>query len=198
MPITEKPVSWRFEIDLPELGDEFATTEGHWELHDLQRRGEDDAAIMYDGLTFQLASPLRIDAEAVWAGESLAVTIRLECGLSSQCSRCLEPAHIEILEDFMYLYSLRQDLKKRGTEEEADEFRTVRVPCWKGALDLSDQVFESLVLALPSRVLCAPDCRGICPGCGKSLNREECVCATQEIDPRFEGLTTVEFERQTE
>ena len=84
MPITEKPVSWRFEIDLPELGDEYARTEGHWELHDLQRRGEDDAAIMYDGLTFSSRLPCGSTRRRL--PERAAVTIRLECGLSSQCS----------------------------------------------------------------------------------------------------------------
>lgn len=43
-------------------------------------------------------------------------------------------------------------------------------------IDLTGSVREDIVLALPSRFLCAQPCRGLCAGCGANLNREPCRC----------------------
>ncbi len=40
----------------------------------------------------------------------------------------------------------------------------------------------------PSRSLCGPTCRGLCPTCGKDLNEGDCNCADSRIDPRLAGL----------
>ena len=37
-------------------------------------------------------------------------------------------------------------------------------------LDLAPLLREYLVLDIPSRPLCRPDCRGLCPECGNNLN----------------------------
>ena len=206
MPITEKPDSWRFEIDTPELGNEDAVTTALWEQTVPPRTSLDSvgdsagAEILYDGLLFRFASPLRIEAEARWADDSLYVTIALRAFFTTQCSRCLEPTDIEILGDFMYLYTLRKKAtaNRNATEETDDEYHVVPVASWKNRLDISEQVWESLILALPMRVLCSKDCRGICPTCGKSLNSGECTCASETKDPRFEKLLAIQFDQDTE
>ncbi len=53
--------------------------------------------------------------------------------------------------------------------------------------DLDEIVRTVFVLNVDSRLLCKPDCKGICGGCGKNLNVESCVCK-KEIDPRFAAL----------
>ena len=44
-----------------------------------------------------------------------------------------------------------------------------------------------LVLELPLRYLCKPDCKGLCCRCGKNLNDGPCGCQ-KEIDPRLAAL----------
>lgn len=53
--------------------------------------------------------------------------------------------------------------------------------------DLEDIVRTVFVLNMDSKLLCKPDCKGICCRCGKNLNREACICE-KEIDPRFAAL----------
>ena len=36
--------------------------------------------------------------------------------------------------------------------------------------------------------LCADDCKGLCPVCGKNLNRETCDCNRTWDDPRMAAL----------
>ncbi len=52
----------------------------------------------------------------------------------------------------------------------SDELRTPYVVDDK--LDLSAWARDALVLALPDKILCRPDCAGLCPVCGKDLNVE--------------------------
>ncbi len=44
-------------------------------------------------------------------------------------------------------------------------------------VDLTNPLREDIVLALPNRFLCDEQCLGLCPGCGKNRNREDCECA---------------------
>ena len=37
-------------------------------------------------------------------------------------------------------------------------------------LDLAGWAHDALTLALPLQLLCRPDCKGLCPVCGASLN----------------------------
>ena len=54
--------------------------------------------------------------------------------------------------------------------------------------DLSDIVRQAIILAVGMKPLCSEDCRGLCPDCGVNLNKQSCRCASEKIDPRWEGL----------
>ena len=54
-------------------------------------------------------------------------------------------------------------------------------------LDTDQLIREQLELALPARVLCREDCRGLCAQCGTNLNLETCQC-TAPVDPRWQAL----------
>ena len=54
--------------------------------------------------------------------------------------------------------------------------------------DLDDIVRTVFVLNMESKLLCKPECKGICFRCGKNLNEGPCQCK-KEIDPRFAALT---------
>src|SRR6266851_4591997 len=55
-------------------------------------------------------------------------------------------------------------------------------------LFLADVLREQVLLALPMKVICRGDCRGLCPNCGANLNHEECRCETHATDPRLAPL----------
>lgn len=55
------------------------------------------------------------------------------------------------------------------------------------SIDLDDILYTCFVLDMDTKVLCKPDCRGLCAGCGANLNFEECSCK-KEIDPRWAVL----------
>jgi uncharacterized protein len=54
-------------------------------------------------------------------------------------------------------------------------------------LDLRAWARDALALALPAQILCKPDCAGLCPECGKDLNREPHEHESGP-DPRWNAL----------
>ena len=54
-------------------------------------------------------------------------------------------------------------------------------------MDLDKLVSDDVFLSLPSKFLCAEDCKGICPTCGMNLNAGPCDCK-KSVDPRLADL----------
>lgn len=54
-------------------------------------------------------------------------------------------------------------------------------------VDLEEIVRTAFIFGIDSKMLCKPDCKGICCRCGVDLNHGECRCKP-EIDPRFAVL----------
>lgn len=55
-------------------------------------------------------------------------------------------------------------------------------------VDLVELLCQQMLLALPQKVLCQDDCRGICSGCGASLNIERCGCGDVSATNSFAAL----------
>lgn len=53
--------------------------------------------------------------------------------------------------------------------------------------DLDDIVTTAFALNMDSKLLCKPDCKGLCCRCGANLNDGPCGCEP-ELDPRFAAL----------
>ena len=60
-------------------------------------------------------------------------------------------------------------------------------PVEADTVDLEEVVRTVFVLNLDSKMLCKPDCKGLCCRCGKNLNEGPCDCQ-KEPDPRFAAL----------
>jgi uncharacterized protein len=58
----------------------------------------------------------------------------------------------------------------------------------KDSLALEDVLREQVLLSLPLRTLCKPDCKGLCPRCGENRNSQACSCDVGPSDPRWEAL----------
>ena len=57
---------------------------------------------------------------------------------------------------------------------------------------LEDLLREQVLLAVPLKVICREDCKGLCPHCGKNLNEEgACSCADELEDPRWAALKEI-------
>ena len=69
---------------------------------------------------------------------------------------------------------------------ESDEMRTPYLEDDK--LDLSAWARDAVALELPDKILCRPDCAGLCPVCGKDLNDEPHEHDEPKADTRWAAL----------
>jgi uncharacterized protein len=59
--------------------------------------------------------------------------------------------------------------------------------------DLGEIVGEEITLALPIRFLCQEDCKGLCPNCGKNLNKGDCSCSGHDEFSPFSALKNLKL-----
>jgi uncharacterized protein len=99
--------------------------------------------------------------------------------------RCLEDAAVEVEVD-------AREVDQSGTEDE--ELRSPYVE--DDELDLGRWAHDAAVLALPTRILCRPECAGLCPVCGESLNDADPADHEHGAggDPRWAKLKELELE----
>jgi uncharacterized protein len=115
---------------------------------------------------------------------------RLSAGLELQCARCVEPVQRDIVREFELLY------RPLGVDAGRDEISVTdaeaEIGYYQGdGLLLEDVLREQVLLALPLKVICRDDCRGLCAQCGQNLNEGQCSCATVMEDPRWTALREI-------
>jgi uncharacterized protein len=120
--------------------------------------------------------------------------IRLKGDLATRleisCARCLEPVAHDVARKFDLLY------RPQGTDARAEELSVTdaeaEIGYYRGnGVQLEDVLREQVLLALPLKLLCREQCKGLCPQCGKNLNAESCSCAQQLDDPRWTALKDI-------
>ncbi|MDD2213216.1 MAG: DUF177 domain-containing protein [Oscillospiraceae bacterium] len=103
------------------------------------------------------------------------------------CARCLETVSQE--ETVRLRLSFRNESQctsETGSEPAAtgeEPETTADIPCYPYTghiIDLTTALTEAIILALPTKVLCRADCRGLCPHCGQDLNEGPCTCRTEQ------------------
>jgi uncharacterized protein len=107
-----------------------------------------------------------------------ALRLCLTVQLHGPCYRCLEDAALD----------QPVDAREYQAEDPQGDEELESAYVANNRLDLSAWGRDSVVLALPDKILCQPDCAGLCPVCGKNLNREPHGHEGQEIDSRWAGL----------
>lgn len=118
----------------------------------------------------------RVDISRMSSG--FALRLRFDVPLAGPCMRCLaDSGHVIPVE--------AREVEQPG---ETEELRSPYVEDHQ--LDIAAWVRDALVLALPTRLLCRDDCRGLCPVCGIDLNSVDPEDHRHErpADPRWAKL----------
>jgi uncharacterized protein len=110
--------------------------------------------------------------------------------LETNCDLCLDPANINIDNDFDLFY---RPVEKTETHGEIHlEEGEVEISFYEGdGVGLRDALREFILLSVPMRAVCKEDCKGLCPNCGRNRNEGPCGCNTKRIDPRLAALKNI-------
>ena len=99
------------------------------------------------------------------------------------CDRCLDEFRQDLSTHYEIVYFTEEAIERSKSDEEVQYISADTT-----TLDLGEDVRQFLILAVPQKILCRDDCRGLCPVCGSNRNKVECKCAEKAVDPRWEAL----------
>ncbi len=114
-----------------------------------------------------------------------AFRLRFPLHLEGPCMRCLEPAGLDLEVE-------AREVDQSGSDDE--ELRSPYVE--EDELDLGRWAHDAAMLALPTQILCRPDCLGLCPTCGESLNGADPADHPHgsSKDPRWAALDNLKLD----
>ncbi|MDD2443453.1 MAG: DUF177 domain-containing protein [Desulfotomaculaceae bacterium] len=127
-----------------------------------------------EGIRFP--DPVEARLNVVNTGDLLVVQGKISGRLLLSCNRCLE--------HFSWDFEVPFEESYAPATGGGNEYLTFS----GDMMDITPEVLKSIMLALPMKLLCRDDCKGICPECGRNLNEHTCNCSTVELDPRLSVL----------
>lgn len=177
-------------------------------------RTYEPAAFGAESEDFRITSPVHLTADLAKNGAKFLLKGRLTATLELACSRCVEMFEVPVdaTLDLTFVPAPvvkveapkaavdsaaparakktprhgHEDVELDGSEVAEDDLGLSEYT--GDEIDLGAMMREQFYLALPMKPLCQPDCKGLCPVCGKNRNRETCSCESTWVDPRFEVL----------
>ena len=135
----------------------------------------------------RVVAPVDVKGKVRLAGPEVFVSGHIETRAQVECDRCLKQVELPVNADFDLEYITGAEYESSAAAELTEELMAVSV--FDGeTIDVDEIVKEQILLAVPTRVVCQPDCKGICPVCGIDKNTSDCDCETNEVDPRWAAL----------
>ena len=127
-----------------------------------------------------LPVPDRVPAELAItrATTGTVFDLRFTTRLHGPCYRCLEDAVLEV--------PIIGREYQATNPDGSDELRTPYLV--NDNLDLVAWSRDAVALALPDKILCRAECAGLCPACGKDLNKEPHTHEEVATDTRWAPL----------
>ena len=135
----------------------------------------------------KLVEPAAVSGKVRLSGNQVFVNGHFETRAQVECDRCLKPVEMPVKADFELEYITGSQYESDSVAELTEDELSVAV--FDGeAIDVDEIVKEQILLAVPTRMLCREECKGICPECGSDRNTGECDCVTNDIAPRWAAL----------
>ena len=138
-----------------------------------------------DGNHFKQPIALKLKLEFI--GEIVCADFLLKTISAQTCDRCAN--------DFDLLIKTQNQLRfipftfSVGRNQDNDDVKFYHPD--NPTIDVTQDIHDYILLAIPIKLLCRQDCQGICPECGADLNRSECKCAPTKPDPRWAKLQSL-------
>ena len=113
--------------------------------------------------------------------EGYVVSGDINAVLNLKCDLCLEKFTSDIK------LGLEEIFSNSVPENDEKEYW----PVTDKAIDLRPAVEANILLNMPMKAVCSENCKGLCPVCGKNLNKGDCGCDREYSNPVFEQLMTL-------
>ncbi|MCL2564746.1 MAG: DUF177 domain-containing protein [Defluviitaleaceae bacterium] len=98
----------------------------------------------------------------------------LEISAKISCDKCLKEV----------LWSLSTEIREMFSNENPESWAVA-----DNKIDFIEVLRANICALLPMKILCNDTCLGLCPICGKNLNKDSCGCE-KPLDSRFAALSS--------
>ena len=122
-----------------------------------------DKKFPYREERFRLSRPFqgKIKIQKTYLKRNLVAHFDIKITVNFRCDRCLARFDRKIRLKFSRL------IKPEANDEEIELSSNNQV-------EVFEPIWQELILHIPPRILCRPDCKGICPICGTNWNEKSC------------------------
>ncbi len=138
-----------------------------------------DLSDLQYGQCYPVSEPVEASGTVRNTAGVLVMTGSIHTTIHGVCDRCAS----DFDEDVAFPLDVVL-VTELASEENEDEWV---FPLEGHSADLEDIIRTVFVLNLDPKLLCKPDCKGLCCRCGADLNQGPCGCQ-KELDPRFAAL----------
>lgn len=137
--------------------------------------------IYFDGDKIQFSKPINADGTVSLMDKIVEVKLKVSAELMLPCSRCLE------LFNYPLELEVNEKLSTAGAEDDG-------ISVIEGdSINVTEILENSIIMTLPTKILCKKDCKGLCQQCGANLNDTSCTCNNDDVDIRFSNLKDLFF-----
>jgi uncharacterized protein len=154
------------------------------------RRWSGQAALMLpadDGAEDPVVQgPVTYDLQVTKLGSTVTIGGRVEAVVEVSCGRCARRFDVPVDRVFDAVFVTADS----GEADHAVELDAsdLDLDYYGGdVIDGLQLLAEQILLELPMKILCAEDCKGLCPACGANLNKTDCDCEAP-VDARWASL----------
>ena len=143
-------------------------------------------------------APIKTAVRATRIDDMIEVKGEVNSQVRRPCGRCLQEYELPLKSRFDLTYvnripGVQEDDEQDEVEISAQEMGLIY---FEGEqINLQDGIQEQVILAFPIKALCKKDCKGLCAGCGKDLNKGDCDCDHKPPDPRFAALKNLKLKK---
>lgn len=129
-----------------------------------------------------LSDSVQIEIELEKGADNLYIRSRVRTVGHFNCDRCLKEFDLPLDDSGRVIFSSDPELIVHGD----DEVRKLEANARE--IDITEDLRDILLLAIPGKLICSEQCRGLCAGCGANLNHDTCHCAPRPVDERWQKL----------
>ena len=137
--------------------------EGGLELTEQIDHGKVSSDLEMQGVNF--IKPIYVKAKVTKRERVVFVDVTLEAPCENVCARCLAKIQNIFKKDFNVNYEAKPG----------------------DILKLDEDIRQEMILDYPMKVLCRPDCKGLCLNCGQNLNVAKCECNKEDKEQSAEN-----------
>ncbi len=144
-------------------------------------------------ISLQLTEPVKGFCElTLLAEDRIRIQGEVKTELAATCSRCLGGFSRPVEEYFDLVYAPAPQVD--GGDEINLKYDDLEIGFYRDErIDLRGVILEPILIDLPMKMVCDPDCKGLCDQCGTNLNTSSCTCEPTS-DTRWQALA--EFKKR--